>query len=175
MKIETSFTQSQSTTLPYKEGVGIVVFNSKGQVWTGRRQPKWAEQKSLFIWQMPQGGLLQNEDPLEAAYRELEEETGIRSVEMLAEIRHWMTYDLPKELLGIALKGRYSGQRQKWFAMRFWGDDSEIDIRPRNGRKAEFDRWRWRSLEEIPEVVIDYKRSMYAELAKVFAPFGKPL
>ena len=121
---------------------------------------------------MPQGGLLENEDPLDAAYRELEEETGIKNVELLAEMGPWLSYDLPPDLLGIALKGRYSGQRQKWFAMRFWGDDSEIDIRPKNGRKAEFDRWRWRPLLELPHIAITYKKNMYSELARVFERFA---
>ncbi|MFM7084191.1 MAG: RNA pyrophosphohydrolase [Hyphomicrobium sp.] len=174
MKFETSLEQSHSLTLPYKIGVGIVVFNRKGQVWTGRRQPKWAAENSSFIWQMPQGGLLQNEDPLDAAYRELEEETGISNVEVLAEIGHWMSYDLPPDLMGIALKGRYSGQRQKWFAMRFWGDDSEIDIGPKNGRKAEFDRWKWRAIQELPEIAIPYKKDMYTEIARVFGRFATP-
>lgn len=174
MKFESTLDQTQTLSLPYKIGVGIVVFNRKGQVWTGRRQPKWAAENSAFIWQMPQGGLLENEDPLEAAYRELEEETGISSVEILAEMGPWLSYELPSDLLGIALKGRYSGQRQKWFAMRFWGDDSEIDIRPQNGRKAEFDRWRWRSLQELPEIAISYKKPMYTELARVFSRFATP-
>lgn len=117
---------------------------------------------------------MQNEDPLEAAYRELEEETGITNVEMLAEMGRWMSYDLPPDLLGIALKGRYGGQRQKWFAMRFWGDDSEIDIRPKNGRKAEFDRWKWRALQELPQIAITYKQPMYAEIAQAFARFSSP-
>ena len=112
-------------------------------MWVGRRRPKWAGDGSAHIWQMPQGGISAGEGARAAALRELEEETGVASVELLAEAPGWFTYDLPEELLGIALKGRYRGQRQKWFAMRFVGDESEIDIAPRNGHKAEFDAWRW--------------------------------
>jgi putative (di)nucleoside polyphosphate hydrolase len=173
MTIERAIGESQRLDLPYRVGVGIMLFNDRGQVWTGRRLPKWAGNDQSYIWQMPQGGLNAGEDPLEAAHRELEEETGIRNAELLAELNRWLTYDLPHELLGVALKGRYRGQRQRWFAMRFYGDDSEIDIGPRNGRKAEFDRWKWRPIEELPDVVIDFKRPVYEELVRVFAPFAR--
>lgn len=166
--------EHQRLDLPYRVGVGIMLFDHRGMVWTGRRLPKWAGARQGYIWQMPQGGLMAGELPLDAAHRELEEETGIRNAELLAELNAWTTYDLPPELIGIALKGRYCGQRQRWFAMRFYGDDSEIDIGPRNGRKAEFDRWKWRSIDELSENVISFKRPVYDELVRVFHPFARP-
>jgi putative (di)nucleoside polyphosphate hydrolase len=175
MKLDRPIGESKRLDLPYRVGVGIMLFNSRGLVWTGRRLPKWAGDKQSFIWQMPQGGLMAGEDPLDAAHRELEEETGIRNAELLAELSSWTTYDLPPELIGVALKGRYCGQRQRWFAMRFFGDDSEIDIGPSNGRKAEFDRWKWRPIGELPEIVISFKRPVYEELVRVFEPFARPV
>ena len=174
MNIERPIDDSHALDLPIRVGVGIMLFNCRGLVWTGRRLPKWVGDRSAFVWQMPQGGLMPGEDPLEAAYRELEEETGIRSAEVVAELSQWLTYELPPQLLGVALKGRYRGQRQRWFAMRFYGDDSEIDIGPRNGRKAEFDRWKWRPIEELTEMAVEFKRPVYAELVRVFAPLAKP-
>ena len=104
-----------------------------------------------------------------AALRELEEETGVTSVKLLAEAPGWLSYDLPDELLGIALKGRYRGQRQKWFAMRFEGDDAEIDIAPRRGHKAEFDAWRWAAAAELPRLIVPFKRQVYADVVAAFA------
>lgn len=155
--------------LPYRLCVGIMLINRDGLVWAGRRQPKWAEDKSAFIWQMPQGGILPGEDVQAAALRELEEETGVRSVEVLAEAPGWHTYDLPQELLGIALKGRYRGQRQKWFAMRFLGNDTEIDIAPPVGQKAEFDAWRWARPDDLAGLVVPFKRHIYEEVVSAFA------
>lgn len=179
MSIERPIGDSVPLDLPYRVGVGIVLFDRRGLVWTGRRLPKWAGSATGraqgHVWQLPQGGLLPSEDPLDAAYRELEEETGIRSAEVIAELNSWTTYDLPAELIGVALKGRYRGQRQRWFAMRFFGDDSEIDIGPRNGCKAEFDRWKWRPVDELTELVIPYKRGVYEELTRVFSPYARPI
>lgn len=156
--------------LPYRLSAGIVVFNRQGRVWTGRRLPKWAGDKFDHIWQLPQGGIDSGEEPVDAALRELEEETGITSVYIVAEYPGWLTYDLPLELLGVALKGRYRGQRQKWFAVQFWGDDSEIDISARNGKKAEFDRWAWRRMHELPDLAVSFKRPVYQALIEAFAP-----
>lgn len=172
MKILQPITQASPHELPYRQCVGIMLVNAEGRVWTGRRLPKWSGDKSAYIWQMPQGGIEKREDPLEAAFRELEEETGVTSAELIAEFPGWLTYDLPTELLGVALKGRYRGQRQKWFAMRFWGDDSEIDIRPHGSAKAEFDRWSWRPIEQVAALAVPFKRPVYDALA---AEFGKLL
>lgn len=157
-----------SSALPLRISVGILLFNRHGQVWVGKRRPKWAE-AGAPIWQMPQGGVERFEAPRLAALRELREETGIGNVEVLAEHPEWLTYELPAHLLGIALKGRYRGQRQKWFAMRFTGDNSEIDIRAKFGQKAEFDAWRWTSLEDVPLRIVPFKRGIYERITADFA------
>lgn len=172
MKLASSFSASPRVTMPYRIGVGVVVFNADGLVWTGRRLPKWSGDKSAYVWQLPQGGIDEGEPPGEAALRELFEETNMQSVEVLAELPYWTTYDLPPELIGVALKGKYRGQRQKWFAMQFRGDDGEIDIGPRRGHKAEFDRWKWRSIEELPELIVDFKRPVYEDLVQQFRRFA---
>jgi putative (di)nucleoside polyphosphate hydrolase len=154
--------------LPYRPSVGIMLINRSGLVWVGRRRPKWAGDRAAHIWQMPQGGIIVGEDEHEAALRELEEETAVRSVELLAEARGWLTYDLPDALIGVALKGRYRGQRQKWFAMRFRGRDSEIDIGPRGGRKAEFDAWRWAVPAQLPDLIVPFKRQVYQDVLREF-------
>jgi putative (di)nucleoside polyphosphate hydrolase len=168
MKQETEFTGTPMRDLPYRSCVGIMLLNNDGRVWTGRRLPKWAGDKSAYVWQMPQGGLLKGEDPAETAYRELQEETGITSADIIAEYPGWLTYDLPEPLLGVALKGKYRGQRQRWFAMRFWGDDSEIDIQPRGG-KAEFDRWSWRPMNDLVDLAVAFKRPIYQSVVERFA------
>jgi putative (di)nucleoside polyphosphate hydrolase len=158
--------------LPYRPCVGIMLINRGGLVWVGRRRPKWAGDGSAYIWQMPQGGIAPGEPEEAAALRELQEETGVSSVELLAEAPGWLSYDLPEELLGIALKGRYRGQRQKWFAMRFTGEDSEIDITPHGGHKAEFDDWRWASAVELPRLIVPFKRQIYADVVATFARYA---
>jgi putative (di)nucleoside polyphosphate hydrolase len=168
MKHATLTTSTAPIDLPYRLCVGIMLINKDGRVWTGRRLPKWTGDKSAHIWQMPQGGLARGEEPVEAAYRELREETGVTSADVVAEIPQWLSYDLPEPLLGVALKGKYRGQRQRWFAMRFWGDDSEIDIRPRDG-KAEFDRWSWREMSELPGLIVPFKREIYQTVVDRFA------
>jgi putative (di)nucleoside polyphosphate hydrolase len=163
-------TLTAHTALPYRECVGIMLINRQGLVWVGRRVPKWLGDRSAHIWQMPQGGIDAGEDEEAAALRELAEETAVRSVEVLGATPGWLAYDLPAELIGIALKGRYRGQRQKWFAMRFTGPDSEIDIRARDGRKAEFDAWRWADVAEVPALVVPFKRQVYEDVLAAFAP-----
>jgi putative (di)nucleoside polyphosphate hydrolase len=158
--------------LPYRPCVGIMLINRAGLVWIGRRRPKWATPSSAHIWQMPQGGLLVDEGEHAAAIRELEEETGVTSVELLAEAPGWYSYDLPDDLIGVALKGRYRGQRQKWFAMRFTGRDREIEIGPRGGRKAEFDAWRWAPASELPSLIVPFKRQVYAQVLDTFGRFA---
>lgn len=159
--------------LPLKNSVGIMLFNRHGQVWLGRRRPKWMGKSSEPVWQMPQGGIRAGEAPRDAALRELEEETGVRTVEVLAEASSWVTWHLPPYLIGIALKGRYSGQRQLWFAMRFLGDDVEISLKPRKGGKAEFEGWRWADLEEIASLGLSYKRPVYEAVIKEFAHLAR--
>jgi putative (di)nucleoside polyphosphate hydrolase len=164
-------TAAAHTELPYRLCVGIMLVNRQGLVWVGRRLPKWLGDRSAHIWQMPQGGIDTGEDEQAAALRELAEETAVRSVEVLAETPRWLSYDLPEELLGIALKGKYRGQRQKWFAMRFTGADSEVDIASRDGRKAEFDAWRWADVAEVPGLVVPFKRQVYEDVLSTFAPY----
>jgi putative (di)nucleoside polyphosphate hydrolase len=159
-----------SLELPYRPCVGIMLINRAGLVWVGRRRPKWAGDAGGYIWQMPQGGIIAGEGYRAAALRELAEETGAISVDVLAEAPRWLSYDLPDELVGIALKGRYRGQRQKWFAMRFTGDDGEIDIAPR-AHKAEFDAWRWAPVSEIPQLGAPFKRQVYEDVTRAFARY----
>jgi putative (di)nucleoside polyphosphate hydrolase len=157
--------------LPYRPCVGIMLINRDGQVWVGRRRPKWAAAGARHFWQMPQGGIDSGEAALAAALRELEEETGVRSVEVVAEAPAWLSYDLPAELIGVALKGRYRGQRQRWFAMRFTGREAEIDISARRGHKAEFDAWRWVRSRELARLIVPFKRVLYTDVVRTFAPY----
>tara|TARA_B100001093_G_scaffold350611_1_gene335136 strand:+ start:953 stop:1438 length:486 start_codon:yes stop_codon:yes gene_type:complete len=142
--------------LPLRNGVGIVVLNNKNKVFVARRidNPK-------NFWQMPQGGVDEGEDFLKAAYRELEEETSIKNVELIKEIEDTITYELPDHLLGIIWKGKYRGQKQKWFLMRFTGDEKEINIRTEN---PEFLDWKWIEINQITEVVVDFKLDVYKVL-----------
>ena len=142
--------------LPLRSGVGIVVLNKNNKVLVARRidNPK-------NFWQMPQGGVDKGENFLKAAYRELEEETSIKSVELIKELDGTTTYELPDHLLGIIWRGKYKGQTQKWFLMRFNGDEKEINIRTRD---PEFLDWKWIELDKITEVVVDFKLHVYKEL-----------
>ncbi|HXE02222.1 MAG TPA: RNA pyrophosphohydrolase [Hyphomicrobium sp.] len=158
--------------LPFRTCVGMMLFNRQGLVWVGRRRPKWAGDHTAHIWQMPQGGVEKFEPPRIAALRELREETGVTSVEIVAEHPEWLTYELPENLLGIALKGRYRGQRQKWFAMRFLGDDSEINIASKEGLKAEFETWRWAPIEAVPKLIVPFKRDVYERVTRDFSHFA---
>jgi putative (di)nucleoside polyphosphate hydrolase len=159
--------------MPYRDCVGTAVFNAEGLVLIGRRKPEDDPEDNSETnapWQMPQGGMDKGEAPIDTAYRELFEETSIRSVELLAEAPGWIHYDLPDEALGIALKGKYRGQRQRWFAFRFTGADSEINVTSPGGGKhpAEFDRWRWEKLENLPNLIVPFKRDAYLEIVKAF-------
>jgi putative (di)nucleoside polyphosphate hydrolase len=160
-------------SMPYRDCVGVAVFNADGEVLIGRRKPEDDPEASSAFgspWQMPQGGMDKGETPLETAHRELYEETSVRSVRLLAEAPDWIYYDLPEEALGVALHGRYRGQRQRWFAFAFTGDDSEIDVTAPGGGAfpAEFDQWRWAPLHRLPELVVPFKRSAYEQVVAAF-------
>jgi len=166
---------SSASDLPYRPCVGMMVLNKDGLVWVGRRvdSPEEPEGRGHW-WQMPQGGIDEGEEPREAALRELYEETNIRSVRVLAESREWLTYDLPEHLVGVAWKGRYRGQKQKWFAMRFTGEEDEIDIaHPAGGHAPEFDAWKWVPMAELPGLIVPFKRAVYEQLVAEFAPLGQ--
>jgi len=144
------------SALPLRSGVGIVVLNKNNKVFVAKRidNPK-------NFWQMPQGGVDKGEDFLKAAYRELNEETSMINVELIKELNDTTTYELPNHLLGIIWKGKYRGQKQKWFLMRFTGEDREIDLKTKN---PEFLDWKWIDLDQITEVVVDFKLHVYKEL-----------
>ena len=167
------FSAEPGSGLSYRAGVGIMLINRDGLVWLGRRMPKWLGDRSAYVWQMPQGGIDDGEEPRQAAVRELYEETNVTSAEIVGEAPDWLTYDLPATLLGWAMKGRYRGQRQRWFAMRFLGEDREIDIGPRPGLKAEFDAWRWVPIEEVAQGIVAFKRPVYEEVVRTFAPLAR--
>ncbi len=161
--------------LPYRPCVGVMVINRDGLVWAGRRIP---EENSEYdgspqLWQMPQGGIDKGEEPLEAAWRELYEETGIKTASLLAEAPDWINYDLPSQLIGIGLKGKYRGQTQRWFAFRFEGSEDEIAINPPpGGHSAEFDAWEWKRMEELPELIVPFKRDVYLKVVAAFRHLG---
>jgi putative (di)nucleoside polyphosphate hydrolase len=163
-------------TRPYRPNVGIALFNGDGKVLIAHRTRDDGPEIILpdKDWQMPQGGIDAGEDPAGAALRELIEETGMRSVKILGETTGWLRYELPPHLVGKAWGGRYRGQEQKWFAVRFLGEESEIDIEPATGHKAEFTEWRWVPLSEVVDLIVPFKRDVYVKVAEAFAPFAKP-
>jgi putative (di)nucleoside polyphosphate hydrolase len=142
--------------LPLRSGVGIVVLNKANKVFVAKRIDN-----AKNFWQMPQGGVDEGEDYLTAAYRELEEETSIKNVELISELDGLITYNLPKHLLGIIWKGKYKGQIQKWFLMRYLGEDNQINIKT---KKPEFLDWKWVDLKEITNLVVDFKLHVYQEV-----------
>jgi putative (di)nucleoside polyphosphate hydrolase len=142
--------------LPLRSGVGIVVLNKANKVFVAKRIDN-----AKNFWQMPQGGVDEGEDYLTAAYRELEEETSIKNVELISELDGLITYNLPKHLLGIIWKGKYKGQSQKWFLMRYLGEDNQINIKT---KKPEFLDWKWVDLKEITNLVVDFKLHVYQEV-----------
>ncbi len=144
--------------LPLRNGVGIVLLNNNNKIFVAKRidNPK-------NFWQMPQGGVDKNENLLNAAYRELKEETSIKNVKVIKELDGFMTYELPSNLIGIIWKGRYRGQKLKWFVMKFLGNDNEINI---NTKKPEFLDWKWIELDKITEVVVKFKLEVYKKVKK---------
>ena len=142
--------------LPFRNGVGIAVLNKENKIFVAKRIDN-----SKNFWQMPQGGVDSGEDYLSAAYRELKEETSIENVELIQEFEGTLTYDLPEHLLGVIWKGKYKGQKQKWFLMRYLGDNSDINIQT---EKPEFLDWKWIDLDLITEVVVDFKLHIYKQL-----------
>lgn len=157
-------------SLPYRPNVGAVLFNPQGLVLVARRADMPNAEGAAGGWQLPQGGMDEGEDPAVAVFRELEEEVGTAHAEILAEHPEWLTYDLPPELLGKALGGKWRGQKQKWFALRFLGVDADIrlDLDPH----PEFDAWRWAHLAELPAMAVPFKRAIYERLAVDFSRFA---
>jgi putative (di)nucleoside polyphosphate hydrolase len=158
----------------YRPCVGLAVFNRNGLVLLGRRRAGPETGNLPHAWQMPQGGIDPGETPFEAALRELYEETNIRSVALLGETEDWLCYDLPTALAGQAWKGRFRGQAQKWFAFRFHGEESEIDVEKPGGghHRPEFFGWRWEHLARVPELIIPFKRAVYERVAAAFSAYA---
>ena len=146
--------------LPYRRGVGVMLLNRDGEVFVGQRIGT-----TQAAWQMPQGGIDKGESPREAALRELHEEVGTAQVEVLAESRTWLRYDLPAEIVPRVWRARYRGQEQKWFAMRFLGRDADINI---DTDDPEFSAWRWIAMDDLPALIVPFKRQIYVALVEEF-------
>jgi len=147
-------------TLPYRRGVGIALFNAQGKVFVAQRLDSPGP-----AWQMPQGGIDKGEDPLDAAWRELQEETGVSSAELIAESKDWLRYDLPPDLAATLWKGKYRGQEQKWYAFRFTGQETEIDIA---GENPEFSAWKWADFRQVTALIVPFKRPLYQQVVLEF-------
>lgn len=158
--------------LPYRPNVGAALFDRRGHVLVARRADLPNAEGAPGVWQLPQGGIDDGEDPATAVLRELREEVGTDNATIIAEHPEWLSYDLPPHLLGRALGGRYRGQRQRWFALRFLGEDSEIrlDLDPH----PEFDAWKWAPLAALPTLEVGFKRATYRILAESFAACARP-
>lgn len=148
-------------TLPYRPCAGVLLFNAAGLVFVGRRLD------TPDAWQMPQGGIDEGEEPADAALRELAEEIGTDAATIVAETRGWLTYDLPDDLIGKVWRGRWRGQRQKWFACRFEGTDSDIDL---DTAHPEFGAWRWVPMTDLPNLIVPFKQTLYREVIRELAP-----
>jgi putative (di)nucleoside polyphosphate hydrolase len=142
--------------LPMRQGVGIIVLNQKNEVFVGKRKDN-----PIDKWQMPQGGININETPFNAMIRELKEETSITKIKVLKEIEHWLEYELPPNLLGKIWKGKFRGQKQKWFIVKFIGDENEINL---DTEHPEFIEWKWLDYNLLPEVIVDFKKEVYKKL-----------
>ena len=166
---------SRLEDLHYRPCVGLAVFHGDGKVFLGQRLGGAEHVDATHSWQMPQGGIDKGEEPYAAALRELYEETSMRSVTLMGEIDDWLTYDLPGRVAGEAWRGRYRGQTQKWYALRFTGQEREIEIlKPGGGaHKAEFSAWRWDTLDRAVDLVIPFKRQVYERVAKEFRRFAQ--
>ncbi len=164
-------------TLAYRPCVGIMLLNPRGLVFVGRRKSKRSPEliQAEYEWQMPQGGIDDGETAYRAALRELREETGVRNVNFLAEAPDWLSYDLPGDITRKTWRGRFRGQTQKWFALRFTGEESEINIDAPDGHKPEFDAWRWERMERLPELIVPFKRRVYEEVCVRFAEYAAPV
>ena len=148
---------NSNTKLPFRIGVGIILLNKENKVFVGKR----IDNQENNFWQMPQGGVNKNENFLEAAKRELKEETGVKTVELIKELNNWFTYDLPKELLSKIWQGKYRGQKQKWFIMKFVGNNDEINVKTKN---PEFLNWKWIDPVILPKVAVTFKVDVYKKL-----------
>ena len=147
-----------SQKLPMRKGVGIIVLNKKNEVFVGKRRDNPGDK-----WQMPQGGVDEGEDNFTAMQRELIEETSIKNIKIIKEIENVFEYELPENLVGIIWKGKFRGQKQKWFIARFLGQDSEINL---NTKHPEFIKWKWLEPEKLPDVIVDFKKNLYLKLLK---------
>jgi putative (di)nucleoside polyphosphate hydrolase len=149
--------------LPYRAGVGIMLLNPRREVFVARRIDSTAE-----AWQMPQGGIDEGEEPFNAALREMEEEIGTHKASLIAETSGWLAYDLPAELIGKIWKGKYRGQRQKWYLLRFEGRDSDINIHTPD---PEFLEWKWTTPQSLPDLIVPFKRDLYQRILQEFQPY----
>jgi putative (di)nucleoside polyphosphate hydrolase len=170
---------SEAEAARYRAGAGIMLLNREGHAFVGRRidmpggLSAWrTPQGGIAVWQMPQGGIDPGESPREAALRELKEEIGTDCAVIIAESRGWLHYDLPPEIVGGAWGGRYRGQRQKWFLMRFTGEDGDID--PGATEHPEFDAWEWVETERLPDLIVPFKRQLYLDILAEFRDYCRP-